>query len=294
MVGDDTVSEHRGKRVYGKARHRDPVRSSRTCTAHRYGHKWVALCVLVHFPFANRPWALPVLVALYRSRQDNQQRGRRHRTPAQVMQQQLRVLLRWFPQRQFRFAGDAGYGSHEMAAFAHHSGGRLTLVSKFPAAANLYEPPPPYAGKGRPRVKGAKAVAPQEVVATSRRTHLNVAWYGGGRRDVAVVTGTGHGYKGGEGLVPVRWVFVHDETSTHRDEYLYSTDVTLTAAQVIEASTGRWNVETTFAELRAYLGVETTRGWCQRTVLRAEPCLFGLYSLVALWYAPLPAERQAQ
>src|SRR5262245_25985894 len=26
LVGDDTVTEHRGQRVYGKARHRDPVR----------------------------------------------------------------------------------------------------------------------------------------------------------------------------------------------------------------------------------------------------------------------------
>jgi len=33
----------------------------------------------------------------------------------------------------------------------------------------------------------------------------------------------------------------------------------------------------------------TTRGWCKNTVLRAEPCLFGLYTLVALLYASLPA-----
>lgn len=34
-VGDDTVWEHRGKKVYGKARHRDPVRSSHSATAFR-------------------------------------------------------------------------------------------------------------------------------------------------------------------------------------------------------------------------------------------------------------------
>src|SRR6266567_2142710 len=72
LVGDDTVSEHRGKKVYGKARHRDPVRSSKTYTAYRYGHKWVVLAILIRFPFTNRLWALPVLVALYRSREDNQ------------------------------------------------------------------------------------------------------------------------------------------------------------------------------------------------------------------------------
>lgn len=43
-----------------------------------------------------------------------------------------------------------------------------------------------------------------------------------------------------------------------------------------------------------YLGLETTRGRCERTVLRAEPCLFGLYSVVALLYEQLPEEAQAE
>ena len=59
---------------------------------------------------------------------------------------------------------------------------------------------------------------------------------------------------------------------------------------MIETYTGRWSIETTFQELRAYLGLETTRGWKERTVLRVAPCLFGLYSVVALLYAALPAD----
>jgi hypothetical protein len=294
LVGDDTVSEHPGKQVYGKGRHRDPVRSSHSYTAWRWGHKWVVLAVLVRFPFASRPWALPVLVALYKSPQDNKEHGRPHRTPAQVMQLLLRLLLRWFPDRQFSFAGDQGYGSHEMAALAQRTEGRLALVSKLPADANLYQPPPAYSGKGRPRVKGDKAPSPQQVVAQSQRSRLNVSWYGGGRRDVEVVSGVGHWYKGGQGLVTLRWVYVRDCTGTHRDEYLYSTGVALTAQEIIERYTQRWNIETTFAELRAHLGLETTRGHCARTVLRAEPMLFGLYSVVALLYWQLPAEAQGE
>ena len=297
LVGDDTVSAHPGKKVYGKARHRDPVRSSHSYTAWRWGHKWVVLAVLVPFPFARRPWALPVLVALYRSKQDNRKRGRPHKTPAQLMQVLLRLLLRWFPERSFRFAGDAGYGSHDMADFAARTQGRLHLVSKFHPRANLYRPPPRVVGKkpnGRPRQKGAKLPAPQAVVARSPRRRLNVAWYGGGRRDVEVVSGVGHWYKGGAGLVAVHWVYVRDKSGTHRDEYFYTTDPTLTPAAIIEHYARRWNIETTFAEMRSYLGLETTRGRCARTVLRAEPCLFGLYSVVALLYEQLPADAQAE
>jgi DDE superfamily endonuclease len=294
LVGDDTVTEHPGRKVHGKARHRDPIRSSHSYTAWRWGHKWVVLSILVSFPFAARPWALPVLVALYRSPEDNRKRGRPHRTPAQLLQLLLRVLLRWFPERQFVFAGDQNYGSHEMAALAPRTQGRLHVVSKFYPNANLYEPPPAYAGQGRPRVKGAKLSTPQEVVATAQPTRLNVAWYGGGRREVAVVSGTGHWYKAGEGLVPVQWVYVQDRTGTHRDEYFYSTDQAMTATEIIEEYTGRWNIETTFEDSRAYLGLESTRGWCERTVGRAEPCLLGLYSVVALLYELLPPEEQEQ
>src|SRR5688572_9690090 len=38
VAGDDTVTEHKGKHVYGKARHRDPVRSTHSYTAFRWGH----------------------------------------------------------------------------------------------------------------------------------------------------------------------------------------------------------------------------------------------------------------
>jgi hypothetical protein len=288
LAGDDTVDEHPGERVFGKGCHRDPVRSTHSYTAFRWGHKWVVLTVLVRFPFTRRLWALPVLVALYRSKQDNAKAGRRHKTPARLLRQLCCLLLRWFRQRQFVLTGDGNYGSHELARFASRRRGRLVLVSKFYPNAGLYEPPPPYGGHYRPRVKGNKLPTPQEVVAAARRSKRNVAWYGGGRRDVATVSGTGQWYKAGQGLVAVRWVFVHDLTGTHRDEYFFTTEVGMTAQEVIETYVGRWNEETTFEEMRSYLGLETTRGWKEKTVLRAAPCLFGLYTLVAGLYSQLP------
>ncbi len=131
--------------------------------------------------------------------------------------------------------------------------------------------------------------SPAEVVQTARRRRLNVAWYGGGRRDIEVVSPTGHWRRAGEGLVAVRWVFVHDRTGTHRDEFFFTTEVGLSPQAVVEAFTGRWSIETTFQELRAYVGLETTRGRTANTVLRMAPCLFGLFTVIALLYAELPA-----
>ena len=293
LVGDDTVDGHPGSKVSGKARHRDAVRSSHSYTVWRYGHKWVVLAVLVKFPFATRPWALPVLVDLYRSEADNQARHRPHRTPAQLMGRLLRLLLIRFPNRSFVFAGDAGYGTHELTRFCQRHRERLTLVSKLHPDANLFDPPPPYAGKGRPRVKGTRLPKPRQAVeAAPRFTRMQVGWYGGGQRRVDTLTGTGHWYKAGRGLVAIRWVFVRDTSGTHRDEYFFTTDVGRSVSAVIATYCGRWNIETTFQEMRSALGLETTRGWCAKTVLRAAPCLFGLYTVVALLFAALPAAKR--
>jgi DDE superfamily endonuclease len=297
LAADDTVSEHPGDKVYGKSCHRDAVRSSHSFTAFRWGHKWLVLAVLVRFPETCRFWALPFFVVLCRSEKDDRKERGRHRTPAENLKLILFVLRRWFPERTFLLAADGGFASHDLAEFAGRQQQRLSLVSRFYSAAALYELPPVVVldakgkrgGAGRPRVKGAKLDTPEQAVAKAKeKTRLRVSWYGGGERDVEVVTGTGHWYKAGQGLVLVLWVYVNDLTGTHRDEYFFSTDVTMTAKTVIETYARRWNLETTFQEMRSYIGLETTRGWKKETVRRMEPCLFGLYSVVACLFSQLP------
>jgi hypothetical protein len=179
LAGDDTVTEHPGPKVFGKGRHRDGVRSTHSYTAYRWGHKWVVVSVLMKLPFATRPWALPILVALYRPPEWDRVHGTRHKTPAHIARLLLARLIRWFPHHHFIFVGDTGYGTSETARFCHQHRRHLTLVSKFYGDAALYEPPPPRmrGTMGRPRVKGQKLAAPREVVAnTAARTRLVVAW----------------------------------------------------------------------------------------------------------------------
>jgi hypothetical protein len=280
---DDTTAQHRGKKVYGKGCHHDAVRSSHTHIVWRWGHRWVVLAISVKLPFTWRRWALPVLAALYRTKELSKAEGRRHKTAPDLARQLMAVLIHWFPERKFIFLGDGGYASHKLARFCLRHRRHATLVSRFHKDANLYDPPPKVKGrKGRPRIKGEKLPAPEDVVATSRRTRTTVSWYGGGNRRVELVSDTGHWYKAGQGLVPIRWVYTHDIQGTHRDDYFYTTDPDLDPAQVISWFTARWPIETTFQEVRAHLGFETT---CQRaanSVLRTGPCLLGLYSLVTL------------
>src|SRR5262249_6109992 len=153
--------------------------------------------VLVRFPFALRPWALPVLVALDHSEEDNR-RHRPHRTPAQLLCRLLRLLLLRFPERTFVVVGDSGYGTHEVARFCRRHRARLTPVSQLHPDANLFAPPPRYRGRGRPRVKGHALPKPRQAVAGRHRLRrLTVGWYGGGARQVQAASSTGQWYKSG-------------------------------------------------------------------------------------------------
>ena len=44
----------------------------------------------------------------------------------------------------------------------------------------------------------------------------------------------------------------------------------------------RWQVEVTFEEARAHLGIETQRQWSDLAIARTTPALLGLFSLVTV------------
>jgi hypothetical protein len=297
LIADDTAYQHKGKHVWGKGCHHDACRSTETHVVWLWGHKWVVLAVRVALPFTSRAWALPVACALYRPEEQNKAEGRRHKTPAHFARQLLAMLIHWFPQRHFMLLGDGGYASHDLARFCHRHRRHVTLTSRFHGDAVLYGPVAPRKISrkgGRPRIRGPRLPAPAQAVRRSKAYRFTVSWYGGKRRRVELVWGEGNWYKSGHGLVPLRWVHIHDISGTHRDEYLFSTDPTLAPQQMVSLFTGRWDIEVTFQEARAHLGLATPRNWSRQSVLRTVPCLLGCFSLVSLIFARMTADRTPQ
>jgi hypothetical protein len=58
--------------------------------------------------------------------------------------------------------------------------------------------------------------------------------------------------------------------------------VNVAPEQIIDWYARRWQMEVTFEEVRAHLGVETQRQWSDLAIARTTPALFGLFSLVTL------------
>jgi hypothetical protein len=132
-----------------------------------------------------------------------------------------------------------------------------------------------------------------------------VVWYGGSVKQIGYRTGVCLWYTPGKAPVPIRWVLIrYEETNkrtgkvTIKSAAFFCSDTqgtTLTAEQIIGWYVSRWNIEVTFEEIRAHLGLETQRHWSVRAVSRTTPCLFGVFSLVVLMAVRLhPSELPVQ
>jgi len=297
LVADETVDGKEGDRVWAKTAHRDPTASTHSRTAIKFGHQWLTMCVLVHLKGWDRPWALPILCGLCVCPRLGGMIGARQKTPAKLAKQMLIRLMRWLPGRRFILCGDSKVITHQVAAFAQRHADRVTVIGRLRADANLYAPP--RHPKRRTRTgalpkKGRKLPAPGKRIAELEPVAGEVAWYGNSRRTVRHVSEQALWFdKHGNTVTPIRWVCVlGDPKQNLADNFFFSSDPTMTAPQIIEHYAKRWNIEVTFEEARALLGLETTRHWCRQSVLRVTPILLGLFSAVVLIWQQLPSTRR--
>jgi len=86
-------------------------------------------------------------------------------------------------------------------------------------------------------------------------------------------------YRSGIKPVPIRWLLVRDPTGELEPQAFLATDPGVDPRDIITWFVRRWQVEVTFEEVRAHLGVETQRQWSDKAILRTtsstwrDPCL---------------------
>ena len=287
IVGlDDTIERRRGAKIAAKGIYRDPVRSSKGHFVKTSGLRWVSLQLLARVPWAQQVWALPFFTVLAPSERYHQERGRRHKTLPDWGRQMLCQLRRWLPDQYVVAVADSTYAALALLAACARLRNPVVVITRLRLDAALYDPAParPPGTVGRPRKKGARQPTLAERVQDPQTTWqaLTVRWYGGTARAIEVATATAVWYHGGLPPVALRWVLVRDPAGDFAPQALLCTDETVSAQQIVEWFVLRWQLEVTFHEARAHLGVETQRQWSDRAIQRTTPALLGLFSLVTL------------
>jgi hypothetical protein len=235
---------------------------------------------------------LPFLTMLAPSKRFYADKPRSPKTLLDWARQAALQIHRWLPGRRIVIVGDTAFAAIEFLAAVR---GYVSVVTRLRLDANLYAPAPlGRRGRGRPPLKGKRLPKLSQVVLDANtiwQRHTVPLWYGRTNRIVEVATGTAVWYHSGLPPLPIRWLLVRDPLGELQPQAFLCTDLDAAPADVLQWFVSRWQLEVTFQETRAHLGVETQRQWSDHAIMRTTPALLGLFSLVTLWAHDLAADR---
>ena len=116
-------------------------------------------------------------------------------------------------------------------------------------------------------------------------------WYQEGEKAISYLSGVALMHKTKHLPIAVQWVLVRVEGKKNPIAF-FSNNVELDPFDILKRYMFRWNVEVTFEEARAHMGIETQRQWSDLAIARTTPCLLGLFSLICC--AALSFYRQGE
>jgi DDE superfamily endonuclease len=290
---DDTIERRWGAKISARGIYRDPVRSSKGHFVKASGLRWLSAMLLVRVPWADRIIALPFLTLLAPSKRFYAGKSRAPKTLLDWARQAALQIHRWLPDRYIVLVADSAFAAIEfLAAVRNH----VCVVTRLRLDANLFDfPPQRRKRRGRPPIKGKRQKKLSAVLLdrkVSWQRHRVSLWYGRTNRIVEIATGTALWYRGGVPPVPIRWLLVRDPAGELDPQAFLATDLNAHPRDILAWFVSRWQVEVTFEEVRAHLGVETQRQWSDKAILRTTPVLLGLFSIVTLWANDLAKSRK--
>jgi hypothetical protein len=290
---DDTIERRWGTKISARGIYRDPVRSSKGHFVKASGLRWLSAMLLVKVPWADRVMALPFLTLLAPSKRFYAGKMRAPKTLLDWARQAALQIHRWLPDRYIVLVADSAFAAIEfLAAVRNHA----CVVTRLRLDANLFGfPPQKPKGRGRPPIKGKphkKLSALIKDRKVSWKRYRVSLWYGRTNRLVDIASGTALWYRSGVPPVLIRWLLVRDPKGELEPQAFLATNLNARPCDILAWFVSRWQVEVTFAEVRAHLGVETQRQWSDKAILRTTPVLLGLFSIVTLWAHDLAKSRK--
>jgi hypothetical protein len=284
LAADETLERRRGSKIAAKGHFRDAVLSSEKKPVASEGLRWVSMMLLVKVPWSQRVWALPFLTVLAPHEKSNQAMGKRHKTSVDWVRQMITQVRRWTPERQIILVTDGGLIAVKLGLRCQNYRQPVTYVSRLHLNIRLFDAPVASTRKNASPVgKRQPSLETRLADAGTAWTKQQVIWYGCKLREVEWISGVSLWRTPSEhDPLPIRWVLVRDPNGKFKTAAFCCTDLHLSAEQIIGLYILRWNVEVTFEECRAHLGVETQRQWNALAIARTTPALLGLFSFVVL------------
>ncbi len=111
---------------------------------------------------------------------------------------------------------------------------------------------------------------------------------------VEIVSDTAVWHSTGLPAVPLRWVLIRDPQGEFRTQALLCTNLAANPGRIIGWFVRRWQMETTFQEVRQRLGFETQRHWSEMAIQRTAPRAVGTLLFSYAVCPPVHGEEHGQ
>lgn len=276
---DDTLFHHSGRKVDGAGWWRDAVRSSGTKVVLAWGLNLVVLTLRVNPPWGDRPLGLPINMRLHR---------KNGLSLTELAEEMLTEVALWLPDRRFLCHCDGFF-----ASLAGHTIPNTYIISRMRRDATIYDvlTEKRKIRRGRPRKKGKKLLSPEQMARRIRNFRLVKTCEQGKEKERLVYARKVVWYRVSQ--QPVLLVISRDPTGKEKDDFLFTTDLSLAAAEVIGCFAGRWSIEDTFKNTKQLIGGQEPQTWKGRGPERAAAISFWLSSVIWLWYLRRKTEQRS-
>lgn len=266
---DDTLFHRSGRKIDGAGWWRDAVRSTKKNIAYVWGLNLVVLTLQIQPPWGGEPLGLPINMRLHRKNGP---------TLIELAMEMINEVKHWLPERLFRVAGDGFY-----ATLAGKALDGVAIISRIKRNANLYDLPPKRKkkGRGRPRTKGRKLAKLEKMAANIQNWQIVTFRQRGKIVKRLVYTRVALWYK--VSRKPVLLVISRDPDGKEKDDFFFTTDLTMTPAEVLECYNDRWSIEDTFKNTKQILGGQQPQTFKGKGPECAAGSSLWLYSIVWLW-----------
>ena len=267
---DDTLFHHTGRKINGAGYWRDAVRSTKNSIVYAWGLNLVVLTLQIQPPWGGEPLGLPINMRLHRKKQE---------TLIELAAAMIQQVCEWLPERAIRVVGDGFY-----ATLAGQPPANVAIISRIRRDASLYDLPPRKRVKrrGRPCIQGKKLpkletraahIRHWKTVVFSQRGTMAKRWV-----HTCIVLWPSVSRK------PIRLVINRDPQGKEKDDFFFTTDLKMSAAEVLSCYGDRWAIEDTFKQTKQSLGVQQPQTYKDKGPERAAALGLWLYSMVWLWY----------
>lgn len=274
---DDTLFHHSGKKINGAGYWRDAVRSTPAKHVSAWGLNIVVLTLQIQPPWGGEPLGLPINMRLHRKKEASL---------IELAEQMINEVIQWLPQRRFRVVGDGFY--------ATLAGKELltTIISRIQRNAELYDLPKKAKkkGRGRPCKKGKRLVCPEKMANYVRDWQKVKVRERGKSRTRLVYSKVLLWYRVSQR--PILLVISRDPEGKEKDDFFFTTDVTMEPVEVIACYADRWAIEDTFKNTKQFLGGQEPQTFKDKGPERAAGLSLWLYSMVWLWYLMQKANKR--